>query len=168
MQPATLGGEFEGIAHQVVEHLQQQVPVAQNPRQLGVGVKVQAHLLFIGIEPIGAEGLFDGGSQLHRFEGPDPFRFQPGEVEHVVDEPGQSIGFIVGDAQKLLFLLFCELVAQVVEGFHVALDIEQGCAQFVGDVADETALGGVQFHLAAEVLDGDGDSLKAFAGGIPH
>ena len=54
------------------------------------------------------------------------------------------------------------------EGFDVALDVEQRCPQLVGDVADETALGGVEFHLPGEVLDGDGDALEGFAAGIPH
>ena len=54
------------------------------------------------------------------------------------------------------------------EGFHVALDVEQRCSQFVGDVADESALGCVEFHLAGEVLHGDGNSLEAFAAAIAH
>ena len=38
----------------------------------------------------------------------------------------------------------------------------------MGDVADEAALGRIQFHLAGEVLDGDGDALEGFTAGITH
>ena len=165
---AAFGGELEGIAHQVVEHLQQQIPVAKGPRQVGIGVEVQAHPLVIGIEAIGAQGLLDRRRQLDRFKGPNPFALQPGEVEHVVDEPGEPIGFIIGDAQKFLFLLLRQLVAEIVERLHIALDVEQGRAQLMGHVADEPALGRIELHLSGEVLDGHGDALEAFPTGIPH
>ncbi|CAI8164675.1 MAG: Uncharacterised protein [Synechococcus sp. CC9902] len=38
----------------------------------------------------------------------------------------------------------------------------------MGDVADETALGCVQLHLAGEILHGDGDALERFPAGIAH
>jgi hypothetical protein len=44
-------------------------------------------------------------------------------------------------------LLLAQQIPHVVESFHVALDVEQRCAQLMGDVADETALGGVELHL---------------------
>ena len=129
---------------------------------------MQSHPLVIGIEAIGAQGLLDRRGQLDRFKGPNPFALQPGEVEHVVDEAGEPIGFVVGDAQELFFLLLRQLVAEIVEGLHVALDVEQGRAQLMGDVADESALGRIEFHLPGEVLDGHGDPLEAFPTGIPH
>ena len=54
------------------------------------------------------------------------------------------------------------------QGFDVALDVEQRRAQFMGDVADETALGCIQLHLPSEVLDGDGDAFEGFTTGIAH
>ena len=61
-----------------------------------------------------------------------------------------------------------ELITQIMQRLDVALDVEQGCAQLVGDVADETALRGVQFHLPREVLHRDGDALERFAAGITN
>ena len=78
MQPPPLGGELEGIAHQVVEDLQQQVPVAQDARQLGIGFKGQGDALFIGIEAVGAQDLLNGWGKLQRLKVPLPLRLQPG------------------------------------------------------------------------------------------
>ena len=54
------------------------------------------------------------------------------------------------------------------ERFHIALDVEERCAQFVRDVADETTLGGIQFHLSCEVLDRHGNAFEAFPARIAH
>ena len=54
------------------------------------------------------------------------------------------------------------------ERFHVALDVEQGRAQLVGNVADKAALGCIELHLPGEVLHRDGNALEAFATGIAH
>ena len=161
-------GELQAIAHQVVEHLQQQIPVAPNPRQLGFAHQLQSHPLLLGIEPIGAQGLLHRHLHLHRLQLPFPVGFQPREIQHIIDEPGETIGFGISDAQKLLLLLLAQLVAQVVESFHIALDIEQGRAQFMGHVADEPALGGIELHLPGEILNRHGDALEAFATGIAH
>ena len=167
-QLTAAGGELEGIAHQIVEHLQQQIPVAKHPRQVVVALAGQFHPPLPGIEAVGAQGLFDGRAEFDRFQRTGPFRFQPGEVEHIIDQAGEAIGFGVGNAQEFSLLFFGKAVGAVVQGFDVALDIGQGGAQLVGDVADETALGCVQLHLAGQVLDGHGDALEAFAAGIPH
>ena len=54
------------------------------------------------------------------------------------------------------------------QGFDVALDVEQRRPQLVGDVADETALRRIELHLTGEILNGDGDALQAFSTGIAH
>jgi len=54
------GRELQAVAHQVVEHLQKQIPITPNPWQLGFALQLQRHPLFLGIEPVGAQGL------LHR------------------------------------------------------------------------------------------------------
>ena len=169
-QPQGAAGrsELQGVAHQVVEHLQQQVPVAQHPGQLGIGIEAEIHPLFTGIEAVGAQGLLDRRTHLEGLQFPDPVGFEPGEVEHVVHQSRQPIGFGIGNAEELLFLLIAELVVVVVQGFNVALDVEQGRAQFMRNIADETALGGVQFHLPGQVLDRHRDALEHLPAGIPH
>ena len=54
------------------------------------------------------------------------------------------------------------------EGFHIALDVEQRCAQLVGDIANKATLGGVEFHLPGEVLHGHGNALEGFTTAIAH
>ena len=38
----------------------------------------------------------------------------------------------------------------------------------MGDIADETTLRCIQFHLSREVLNGDGDPFEALATGVAH
>ena len=54
------------------------------------------------------------------------------------------------------------------QGFDVALDVEQRRSQLVRDVADKTALRCIELHLTGEILNGDGDALQAFSTGIAH
>ena len=160
--------EFKGVADQVVEHLQQQIPVPDHLRQVGSGVELQLDALVVGIEPVGAQGLLHRRTDVHRFELDGPARFQTGEVEHIVDEAGEAIGLGIGNTEEFLFLLLSQLIAEVMQGLHIALDVEQRCPQFVGDVADETTLSSVQLHFAGQILNGDGDALEAFTAGIAH
>ncbi len=85
------GRELQAVAHQVVEHLQQQIPIAPNPWQLGFALQLQRHPLVLGIEPVGAQGLLHRHLHLHRLQLLLPIRFQAGEIEHVVDEPGVGV-----------------------------------------------------------------------------
>ena len=148
--------------------MEQQVPVAQHLGQFFGNIEHQFHLAILGIQPVGAQGLLHGRAHADRFELQRPARLQPGEVQHIVHQPGESIGFVVGDPEKLLLFIGAELIAEVVQGFDVALDVEQRRAQFMGDVADKTALGCIQLHLSGEVLDGDSDAFEGFTTGITH
>ncbi len=89
-------------------------------------------------------------------------------IEDIVDEPRQSICFCIGNAEKFLLVCFAELIPHFVEGFDVALDVEQWRAQLMGHVADEAALGCVELHFSGEVLHGHRDPFQVFSTGFAY
>ena len=85
--------------------------------------------------------------------------FESGKIQYIVHESCEPICFIIGNAEKLLLVFLAELIPHFVEGFDVALDVEQRSAQFMRHVADEAALGRVELHFAGEVLHRHRDSF---------
>jgi hypothetical protein len=120
-------------------------------------------LLFPGVQLVGSQGLLNGLGDVNGVELILAVRLQPGKVQHIVHQPREPVGFVVGCFQEFLALSVAQVFAKFVQGFDEGLDVKQRGPQFVGHVADELGFGFIEGNLTGNVLDRDGDPFNVFS-----
>ncbi|GBD28482.1 hypothetical protein HRbin31_00500 [bacterium HR31] len=131
-----LGGELEGVVHQVGEHLLYTVRIRQHH---AAGFRGAGELHPCTFRP-GLLTAHQGAAQLpevHRLEAEgDPFRLQPRELQQVVHQLGESVGLGLDDLQEAPAVLLVAKGSRQ-EGLREPLDGREGRAQLVGHVGHQ-------------------------------
>lgn len=144
--PASGGGELDGVGKEVGEDLLEAEGISENEKGRGVGGNLELDAFFLGCvteeTDAGIDDVQDGtGLDLDT----NNAGFEAGELEDVVDELEQVTAAILnlGDAVEMGFS--DGLAGGVAEDFREGQDAGERGAEFVTDVGEElvAALGGL-------------------------
>ncbi|MNX80462.1 hypothetical protein D3C86_1121240 [compost metagenome] len=166
-----LGGELDGVAQEVDEHLLDALRVHGGPQ--GGRRQIQAQLepggLELRAEALGA--LADLEAQI-RFDGlePEGAGVEAGEVQKVVHQGLEAPGALLDLPDVIPLRLAQHAAHAVLQELGVAHDRGQGHAQVVGDGVDEVVLEVIEapggFELAARLLLLDQQALALGLGAL--
>ncbi len=155
---------LDGVVDEVDEHLLEAVEVGADGKGFG-------NFVGEGDEPgAGAGGeVFEHagceGAEVAPLAVDDAAAlFELGDGEKILDEEGEPVGVLL-DGLKEFEAENGVVAGSIQEGFDVAFDDGDGCAEFVAHVGDEFAAGGLEFLEACDVVE-DEDDPALRAGGV--